>query len=142
MRDDKKPDPKPDEGHETLQALAGEYEPGPHDDGPAGGQSQAASAAEWAGLFHACFGIAALRLGEHWILSNDEAETLGESFDRVAVKYNWNNSAGPEIGLAVAVVGITAPRAMLTVAQKRQAQESDKDTGKETDKKRAGQGNA
>ena len=141
MTDDKKTDPNSDEGHDTLHELAGEFQPGPHDDGPAGGQSQA-GAAEWAGLFHALFGIAAMRLGDHWILSNEEAETVGARFDEVAKKRGWDKSAGPEIGLAVAVVGITAPRATLTVVKMRQEAETDAKTGKETDKKRAGQGNA
>lgn len=118
-----------DGGHETLEALAGEYQAA-NDGPPPGGAGPSSGAAEWGGLFHALFAVAALRAGPHWVLSEEEADTLGESFDRVADKYGWNQSAGPELGLAFAVIGITAPRVMLSIAQSKQAEETD-EKGKE-----------
>ena len=113
-----------DEGHSTLEELAGEYQPAGGQGGPAPGGQQV-SAAEWSALFHAVFGIAAIRLGPHWVLQDEEADQLGQRFDAVADRRGWNVEAGPEIGLALTALTVAAPRVMLTVAQNRAAQDEE-----------------
>ena len=63
-------------------------------------------------LIGLAFGAMAARRGEHWNLSQDEADKLGGATGAVLDKYLPNMSTGPEAALVLAAVVIVTPRMM------------------------------
>lgn len=130
------PEPeKPDYG--PLEAMAGEaansedYTPGsePEQKSPSMGGK------EMAVLFHLVFATASLRLGEHWKLSDGEAQGLGDATDAVLEKYGAKKAMGPEFTLVFTAGVVTLPRVLQTMAAN--GEQKPEETGSKTE---AGEG--
>ncbi|WP_101675629.1 hypothetical protein [Alloalcanivorax mobilis] len=121
-----KPEPKPEPipekpDYSALEAIAGEdsanddYKPEPGGDKP---EPASVGAKELAMLYHMVYGVAAARLGAHWAITETEANDLGRATDAVLAKYGARMAMGPEFTLVMTAAIITAPRAMLTLADR------------------------
>ncbi|MBB10563.1 MAG: hypothetical protein CL550_06420 [Alcanivorax sp.] len=109
---------------ETLEALAGEYEPAGQ--GKPGEKQKAegdtVSAEQIAQLYQTGFALVSLRAGDHWKLSDGEAKEIGTATDAVLTKYLGETKMGPELALLFTGVAVIGPRVALTVAMQNQQQ--------------------
>lgn len=69
-------------------------------------------------LLHLAFAVKAARHGEHWLLSEKEATTLGLKTARVLDKYMPAFEAGPEAALIVSCLIIIGPRVAIDMRRK------------------------
>lgn len=69
-------------------------------------------------LIFAGFNMLAARKGEHWILSEKDAQTLGTKTARVLDKYLPSFESGPEAALIASVVLIVGPRLAIDIRNK------------------------
>lgn len=112
-----------DEGQEaSLRSLMPDFEPKGDDVKKESGKSKAQKEPDpetiqivslmYAGLF----GVAAMRLGEHWALSADEVHQLAAPTVAVLDKYMPGAKLGVEVALLAAVAMVVFPRVMVTIS--------------------------
>lgn len=114
-----------DEGQEaSLRSLMPDFEPKGDDIKKAAGSSSKSQkepdpetiqivSLMYAGLF----GVAAMRLGEHWALSADEVHQLAAPTVAVLDKYMPGAKLGVEVALLAAVAMVVFPRVMVTISK-------------------------
>ncbi len=73
------------------------------------------------------FDLVATRRGEHWRLSEQERQLIGENLDAVLAKYLPGVNMGPEASLAVVLAAVVMPR--LRADMQAQGQEADAKAG-------------
>lgn len=121
---------------EQEQAKEGEWEPAAANDGQ--GAKRKLGNDELQKMLTMLFGVVALRAGDHWKLSDPEAQGLSEAINDAAREYFGEDvEMGPYLALAVTAGMVTVPRYMITVAQQQEQQgagnqsQNQKETGKE-----------
>lgn len=68
-------------------------------------------------MYAGLFGVAAMRMGEHWALSDDEVNQLAVPTVAVLDKYLPGARLGVEVALLAAVAMVIFPRVMVNVSQ-------------------------
>lgn len=133
------PDPEPEKpDYGPLEAMAGEGAANSEDYTPGSDPEQRSPSMggkEMAVLFHLVFATASLRLGEHWKLSDGEAQGLGDATDAVLEKYGAKKAMGPEFTLVFTAGVVTLPRVLQTMAAN--GDQKPEETGSKTE---AGEG--
>ena len=80
------------------------------------------------------FAVVGARYGDHWALSNDEAQGLAVASDKAMRHYLGNVEMGPGAALAVTAGMIVLPRVVITMSQQQEPEkpeQNQKETGTE-----------
>jgi len=80
------------------------------------------------------FAVVGARYGDHWALSNDEAQGLAVASDKAMRHYLGNVEMGPGVALAVTAGMIVLPRVVVTMSMQQgpeKPEENQKETGTE-----------
>lgn len=95
-----------------LSRLEGEYIPSENDIKTDGStpQPEVSTGQLCTGCLSLIFGAVAMRKGDHWALTEEEASMLGDSTGAVLDKYFPDMSLGPEVALLGAAAMIVMPR--------------------------------
>lgn len=94
---------------EEGRTAEGEYIPG---EGEGQGGPEMSTAEVCAFAARATFAVIASRRGDHWEISQGEADQLGEAYGALMDKYFPEAQAGPELTAVVVTAMVVMPRAM------------------------------
>lgn len=126
---------KPD--YARLEVLAAEEAANGEDWKPGVGESEkpkkpaGVGSKELMALYQMSFALAAVRLGAHWQLSEEEASELSHATDAVLEKYGAKMAMGPEVTLVITAGMVTVPRILLTASQAGRKTEEKPEPGNE-----------
>lgn len=111
-----------------LQALGPDFDASAEALGDAAGASpttsQVRSGELFGGLVAVLCNVVAVRRGDHWQLSQEESEDVGNALAAVIDKYVPDMEAGPEFALVVTCGAVFGPRLLTDLSQVQQGEGS------------------